>query len=201
MNDNPDEIIVHHADKCTNCGSSLASIPSGYERRQVFDIPPINITCIEHRCEIKTCPKCSHVNKTVFPEGVTKPTQYGPQIKSSAIYLHIYQLLPYHRVTSLFSDMLGCRISTATIVNIVHSCFDKLEPFENEVKHLLKQSPVINLDETGLRINASCNWLHVAGTKTLTYYFPHRKRGSEAMNAMGILPGYTGVVTHDFWKP
>jgi hypothetical protein len=60
---------------------------------------------------------------------------------------------------------------------------------------------VINLDETGMRINATRNWLHVAETNKLTYYFPHKKRGSEAMDAMGILPGYTGVATHDFWKP
>ena len=68
------------------------------------------------------------------------------------------------------------------------------------MKQYLKKSPVINLDETGMRINASRNWLHVAGTNKLTYYFPHKKRGSEAMDVMGILPSYTGVVTHDFWK-
>ncbi|WP_242492619.1 DUF6444 domain-containing protein, partial [Methanolobus psychrotolerans] len=49
MNDDPDEVVVHHVDKCTNCGRSLASIPSDYERRQVFDIPPIAIKCTEHR--------------------------------------------------------------------------------------------------------------------------------------------------------
>lgn len=201
MTDEPDEVDVHHVDKCTNCGSSLASIPSGYERRQVFDIPPIVIKCTEHRSEIKTCPKCSHVNKAVFPEGVTQPAQYGLRVKSVAVYLHINQLLPYKRVTALFSDILGCRISPATIVNTERSCFAKLEDFENKVKQYLKKSPVINLDETGMRINATRNWLHVAGTNKLTYYFPHKKRGSEAMDVMGILPGYNGVATHDFWKP
>ena len=201
MNDEPDEVIVHPVDKCASCGRSLASVSSDYQRRQIFDIPPINLKCIEHRCQIKTCPKCSHVNKAVFPDGVTQPTQYGHQAKSVAVYLCINQLLPYKRVASLFSDLLGCKISPGTIVNIVRSCFGKLEPFESEVKCLLKQSPVINLDETGMRINAVGNWLHVAGTGKLTYYFAHSKRGSEAMDAMGILPGYTGIATHDFWKP
>ncbi|WP_342306458.1 IS66 family transposase [Methanolobus sp. ZRKC5] len=201
INDDPDEVIVHPVNQCVNCGRSLASVPSDYERRQVFDIPPITINCIEHRCEIKTCPKCSHVNKALFPDGVTQPTQYGHRVKSFAVYLHTYQLLPYQRVTKLFSDILGCKISPATLVNTERSCFEKLGAFENTVKHLLKESPVINLDETGMRINAVRNWLHVAGTDKLTYYFAHRKRGSEAMDAMGILPGYTGVATHDFWKP
>jgi transposase len=201
FNDNPDEVIFHHVNKCANCGKSLTSIPFGYERRQVFDIPPITIKCIEHRGEIKTCPKCSHVNKAIFPDGITQSTQYGHRIKSFAVYLHNYQLLPYQRIRDLFSDILGFRISPATIVNTERICFEKLEGFENKVKHLLTLSPVINLDETGLRINASRNWLHVAGTDKLTYYFAHEKRGSEAMDAMGILPGYMGVATHDFWKP
>lgn len=122
-------------------------------------------------------------------------------MKSFAVYLHNYQLIPYQRICKLFTDILGCKISPATIVSTEHDCFEKLEAFETEVKQVLTQSPVINLDETGLRINASRNWLHVAGTDKLTYYFAHKKRGSEAMDAMGILPAYTGVATHDFWKP
>ena len=200
MNDEPDELVVHHIDKCIKCGGSLVSVSPDYERRQVFDIPLITIKCIEHRCEIKKCPECSHMNKAVFPDGVTQPTQYGHRVRSFAVYLHTNQLLPYQRVVKLFSDILGCRISPATIVNIERNCYDKLEAFESGVRHLLKQSHAINLDETGLRINASRNWLHVAGTKNLTYYFVHKKRGSQAMDAMGILPGYTGVATHDFWK-
>jgi hypothetical protein len=78
-------------------------------------------------------------------------------------------------------------------VNTERSCFEKLVAFENTVKHLLKLSPAINLDKTGLRINAARNWLHVAGTDELTYYFAHQKRGSTAMDAIGILPNYTGV--------
>ena len=40
-------------------------------------------------------------------------------------------------------------------------------------------------------------WLHVACTPELTCYGIYQKRGSEAMDEMGILPFYTGIAKHD----
>jgi transposase len=42
-------------------------------------------------------------------------------------------------------------------------------------------------------------WIHVAGTELLTAYAVHAKRGREAMEAMGILSFFLGVLVHDHW--
>ena len=34
-----------------------------------------------------------------------------------------------------------------------------------------------------------------------SYFYPHEKRGQEAMDEMGILPHFTGTLIHDHWKP
>ncbi|AKB19006.1 Mobile element protein [Methanosarcina sp. WWM596] len=61
--------------------------------------------------------------------------------------------------------------------------------------------PVIHCDETGMKIKGKRHWLHVASNDKYTCYFAHPKRGSEAINAMRILPEFKGIAVHDGWKP
>ncbi len=199
--DNPDETEVYNVCRCKNCGKDLHNeIAIDYERRQVFDIPPVKMSVTEHRGEIKVCP-CGCINNADFPEDVKYSVQYGPRLTSLAVYLHDYQLIPYDRCCELLSDVCGCEISPATLIRAQNLCFERLEEFENEIKKLLSQSPVINFDETGTRINGQRSWLHVASTSQMTYYMAHEKRGSEAMDDMEILPNFNGTAVHDFWKP
>ncbi len=48
-----------------------------------------------------------------------------------------------------------------------------------------------------MRIEGSGHWIHIASTPDLALYFAHKKRGSEAMKAVEVLPNYTGIAMHD----
>ncbi len=50
------------------------------------------------------------------------------------------------------------------------------------------------------RIAGRLGWIHSASTETLTRYTAHAKRGTVAMDAACVLPGFTGVAVHDGWK-
>lgn len=197
----PDQIIDHFPEVCSGCGNNLDEVPSeSYDTRQVFDIPVIQMKAIEHRALIKTCPCCKVENKAPFPSEVSSKVQYGSQIKALVVYLMTYQLLPYERTRELIKDLLNHEISGGTLDNILKSCHGNLHEYEQQIRELFLTSDVIHFDETGLYLNGKRIWFHSASTKGWTYYFPHEKRGREAMEDMDILPKFKGRAIHDFWK-
>jgi transposase len=201
MVDHPDDVVSHHVDLCENCGRSLLDVaPKDAEIRQVFDIPPVKVKATEHRADRKECPRCQRTTEGIFPESVRQPVQYGNRLKSVLVYLNHYQLLPLDRIRELCVDLFDHSLSEATIFNAGISCFNRLSSFEETLKAQLLDSAVVHFDETGIRINGKTRWLHVASTLLLTHYGAFGGRGQEAMDAMDILPRFSGRAIHDHLK-
>jgi transposase len=138
MVDKPDHTIIYPVDQCQRCGHRLADEASiDVEKRQVFDIPPIQMEVTEHKAQIKECSHCGHLNKAAFPEQVKAPVQYGSRLKAIAVYLRQYQLLPYNRTSELFRDLFSTDLSEGTLTNITDTCSELLEhPIEQIQKQL-----------------------------------------------------------------
>ncbi len=202
LSEHPDEVIIHTPDICDICGESLQNVTT--ERviiRQVVDIPDIKVKVVEHRAEVKKCPKCRRKNTGKFPDEITNTVQYGERIKAISVYLTNYQLLPYKRGTELISDIFDVSLSQGTMVNFNNDCHRKLEPIENNIKNSIANfQGAVHFDETGIYIGKKRNWLHVASNNKYTYYKAHQKRGKEAINDINILPRFTGTAVHDCWK-
>ena len=198
----PDIIQTHRADVCEECGASLALVPaSSVQKRQVHDIPPLQVVVTEHHAETVVCPHCGRIHEGSFPEEVPAYLQYGYNIRALMVYFCIYQLLSYERSAEIFTDIFGCSPVKATLMQSVSACAANLDGFEEEVKRLLQGAPVLHADETGFRVNGKREWLHTASTDLLTLYGHHPKRGSAAMDAIGVLPAFKGIMVHDCWSP
>jgi transposase len=201
----PDHQKVHRLDRCPcgQCGGiSLQSQPVlDYERRQVFDLPPLRLEVTEHRAEIKICPISNLTVKAAFPAGVEAPVQYGPNFRGLTLYLFNQQLLPFDRLRQTCLDLFGQPLSLGTVSQTNERAYQALEPVASAIARALIQAPVVNVDESGLRVAGSLHWLHVASTADLTFYGVHDKRGAAAMDALGILPECRHWLVHDHWKP
>jgi transposase len=196
----PDEIIVHAVETCLSCQEDLRTVPAqAIERRQEFDIPPKRVLVREHQAEQKVCPHCQAVTRASFPESIKAPVQYSPAFGAIGVYLTQQQFLPYERACETIQDLIGPAMTVGTLKNLVEKCATNLEPIEDQIKEHLRKADVLHQDETSLYVTGKRFWMHVAATARLSYYAVHARRGSEAVEAIGILPTFTGTCVHDGW--
>ncbi len=197
-----DAVVEHRPAVCTACQMPLDTQPVVLrERRQVHELPAVRLLVTEHRALHLRCPRCQHVTVGAFPAEASSRAQYGPHLRALAVYLVEEQLVPLGRVQQLLSDLIGVRLGRGTLVRWIQQAAQTLAPVEAQLTAALHQVAVLHSDETGVRRSGRLAWVHVASTRQLTRYAVHAKRGSEATDAMGILPQFTGVSMHDGWKP
>ncbi len=198
----PDAVVEHRSAVCVTCQASLAEAPVvRYDRRQVYEVPPLPLVIREHRALHLRCLACHAVTVSAFPTEAPSRAQYGPRLRALVVYLVEQQLVPYARVRDLLADLFGRALSVGTLVTMVQQCAQALAPAEDSLKAQARATPVLHNDETGVRVAGRLQWVHVSSTATLTHFGVHAKRGNEATDALGILPRFGGVSVHDGWKP
>jgi transposase len=196
------DIVIEHAPEQCSCGHDLSDIPGTViQKRQVADLPKIELQYTEHRVIEKECLHCHQKNQGKLPDWVEDAAvQYGPQVRALLVYLNTEQFVPYERICDLCEAVFDFAPSEGTIYNALQDCYEGLGSFEEEIKAKLQEAQVLHCDETGCRVEGKRSWLHVAATETETYYHVDEKRGKEALDRMGLLVDYQGTIIHDCWS-
>lgn len=196
---NADHVQVHRVKRCQHCQANLEEVEAqGCQKRQVFDIPPVKVEVTEHQAEVKSCPQCHQTTVGEFPSGVSQPVQYGERLKAQMVYFHEYHFVPLGRTAEIIEDLYEQSVSEGTIVEACNETARQVEPVYQQTKAaLIETEDTGHFDETGNRIDGKLWWMHVACTALLTYYAVHQKRGSKALDAIGIFPAFKGKAMHD----
>lgn len=197
----PDKTVNLTPKKCS-CGYSFNGTEKkmNEEKRQVFDIPTPKVEVIEYLSAVYECPHCNCKHQKEFPESVKAQAQYGNTLKSFAVYLMNYQLLPYKRTSELFGDLYNLPISQGTLHNILNDYDQLLDGPIDLIKRMIINSETVHFDESGFYTEGGRDWIHVASTESLTYYHYHKSRGLEALKDAGILDYFQGTAVHDYWS-
>ena len=192
------ELIEVHA--CEGCSADLSEVPAHvHERRTLIDI--VFEKVVTHLdAEIKDCPHCQTQTKGTFPEEMSGPLQYGAGIKAFVLNLLIAQMLSLKRVQQAIQTLIGQVISEATFLKYVLQLHQALAQWEQSAIDQLLAAPTMHVDETSLRVDKQRQWIHVYSAQDITLKFLHPKRGTAAMEAIGIIPRYEGVMIHDCWS-
>lgn len=192
-------ITISKAIKCDICDEDLKEVVcDGHERRTKIDI--VFKKVVEHiDAEIKTCPSCDSIVKGQFPSDMPGPLQYGNGLKAYIINLVICQMMSLNRVQKMVKSMIGELLAEATLLKFVLRLHQALEAWESAAIERLLKSPAMHVDETSLRVDKKNHWIHVCSSEDITLKFLHQKRGLEAIEAINIIPRYSGTIIHDCW--
>ncbi|HLM60056.1 MAG TPA: IS66 family transposase [Pyrinomonadaceae bacterium] len=197
---NPDRIIVHLLDACPTCNAPFSPADTiRFCKRQVFDVADGRLFVTEHRTAVNCCPACNRTARARFPAVAKAPAQYGENARAKSIYLHLYQLLPVARTAEAMRDLFACPMSAATVQRATRLCAGKLVRSEQRIKARIRDSAVIGVDETGVRVNGTVVWVHAARTDSLTHFAVHPKRGRAAFEQIGIIKQFKGTLVRDGW--
>lgn len=199
--ENPDEKVLLSPNHCLECNRSLKKVPlEHFERRQVFELPPISLRVTEFVSETKKCPCCKKLNSGQFPSFVKQPVQYGSRFQAFVAYLHHYQMIPYKRLSELCQDLFGQSLSQGTTFQVLKRLSSSLSTTQQWIRKQLLQEKVLHFDETGLYQNGKRIWLHTVSSQDWTLYFAHPKRGRIALEEVGVLPHFQGIAVHDHYE-
>lgn len=196
------EVVRHVPAVCAGCGDSLADADEvDMTWRQVVDIPPVTPQVTEHQMITLKC-RCGHHTTADAPPGAVAPVSYGPRLAGIGVYLLHGQFLSVSRTAAALKDLFGAPVASGTVAGWVKrtalGIIDKVLPV---IAGRIADAPVANFDETGMRVAGRLAWLHSASTPTDVLLAVHAKRGTKAMDAIGVLPKFTGVAVHDAWAP
>jgi len=193
----PTATRVHVPQACRCCGGGLADAPvTSTATRQVLEIPEPRLEVTDHVAERRRC-ACGAETTAVFPAEAVGAVCWGPRARAAASYLMARQHLPLERCAEAMEVLFDAPMGEGTLAGVLPDAASRLARFMARLADLLGKAPVVHADETSTRVGVRADWVHTISTEWLTYLAHHRKRGLEAIEAIGVLNNYTGTIVHD----
>ena len=197
----PDEVIQHYPVTCKCCPNRDKCSAVIAERRYEYDIV-IEPKLYEHQQMKCVCPTMGGTELVgAFPAHIKGTKQYGVNITALASALSTVCMVSIDRIHRLLQGVFGAQISPGTIRTMLDRLTDATTDANAFIKEKVKQLPLAHVDETGWRVAGALHWMHCACDADWSFFAVDKKRGSEAMDRIGILPGFTNLVLHDCWAP
>lgn len=175
----PDVVIECHLDSCPDCDADLSDTEQKLVgRSQVIEIPPVQPVVVEAERYGCRCPQCHRFQTADYPAGMEPERVFGARLEVLVTYLHQIHHLSYLRLQKVLAVLFGLLISLGALTNLVQRTARRLEPAPHAIRDEIRQSQVVQSDETGARVDGHNHWQWVFVTDTATYHVIAASRGS-----------------------
>jgi transposase len=182
------------AGHCQHCGCDVSGgaqvVCEAYDR---IAMPPITPLVTRVSLYGGTCPGCARRFKAMPPPGLEPGSPFGPTLRAVVIYLRTVQGLPLARLSQVLRDLFGLEISEGALVTILKASRAAFAAQAEAIRERLKHGPVLESDETGIRVGKANWWLWVFHHADSAAFVVDRSR------AKAVVGAFLGERRPDYW--
>lgn len=107
--------------------------------------------------------------------------------------------LPQRKIANVLQQRYALDLTPATVLDVLRRAADRLTPAYERIKEEIRQTPVVNADETGAKINGKKHWFSVF-LSTLNVLFVLRKRRDHKTVEEVLGKDFSGILGCDGLK-
>ncbi len=175
----PDQVVEARVTECRRCRADLRGVGAARVwRRQLVEVPLIRPLVLETRQHEVCCPQCQTVQRGVLPDGLEATRAFGPRLEGLVVYLKHQQHLSYDRLHRVLADVFGVSLSNGGETCILRRAGEAAHPEAERIGDQVRQSRVINSDETSGRVDGVKHWEWVFVSAAGVYHLIRRHRNT-----------------------
>jgi transposase len=186
-----------HPQHCTHCGSDDLEPTRQMEDHVVADIPEPQLEWHRYRRHVYRCRACQ---QTCQGRGDLElpGAHIGPRARLLTCYGRAHLGISLGKTRDLLHDFFGLTVSRAGLLGHLRWGGTLFEPVVEELLQRLRNSPVVQGDETGWRINGQTAWAWCFRDPSLALFLIDRHR-SRAVLVRVLGESFAGTLVSDFY--
>ncbi|MBP7691354.1 MAG: transposase [Anaerolineales bacterium] len=135
-----------------------------------------------------------------MPAGLEAHRHLGPRLEAAITYLHHEHHLSFQRLQRLLTDLFGTPLSEGGEVSVLERAGAAAQPLAEAIGVQVRQSQVIQSDETSCRVQGRNWWEWVFVSDAGEYHLIRQSRGQDVIDEF-IGDATPEVWVSDCWKP
>lgn len=196
----PDTVFIEHdvrPSACSHCGSDDLEATGEFEDHIVADIPEPKLEWHRFRRHIHWCRGCG---RTCQGRGDLElpGAHIGPRARLLTCYGRVHLGISLGKTHDLLHDFFGLTVSRAGLLGHLRWGGELFAPVVDELLNILRNSPVVQGDETGWRINGQPAWAWCFRDPRLALFLIDRHRSRDVLvRVLGAT--FAGTLVSDFY--
>jgi len=186
-----------HPTHCPHCGCSELEPTGRYDDHIVADLPEPRLEWHRYRRHEHRCRRCQ---QTCQGRGDLElpGSHIGPRARLLTCYGRAHLGISLGKTRDLLHDFFGLTASRAGLLGHLRWGGDLFAPVVDELRELLRRSPVVGGDETGWRLNGQPAWAWCFRDPRLALFLIDRHRSREVLTRV-LGESFAGTLVSDFY--